>query len=46
MSPLDLTYSGYSVQLKPDGEKRTLLVLKHPNLPHDEVRILVDTVNT
>ena len=43
MSPLDLAYAGYSVQLKPEGEHRTLLVLKHPSSPHNEIRILVDT---
>ena len=42
-SPLDLDYAGSSVRLKPDGENRVLLVLKDPNSPHDEVRILVDT---
>ncbi len=43
LSPLDLTYAGYSVQLKPEGENRTRLVLKHPNMPNNETRIFVDT---
>ena len=43
MSPLDLSYVGYSVQLNLEGEHQTLLVLKHPNLPQNEIRILVDT---
>ena len=42
-SPLDLAYVGYSVQLKLEGENRMLLMLTHPNLPHDEIRVLVDT---
>ena len=42
-SPLDLACAGYSVQLDPKGEHETLLVLKHPNSPQDEIRILVDT---
>jgi len=43
MSPLDLAYAGYSVQMKPEDEHHTWLVLKHPDLPHAEIRILVDT---
>ena len=43
MSPLDLTYAGYSVQLKPEGDNRTQLILKYRNSPQLEIRILVDT---
>ncbi|MGA2032621.1 MAG: VIT domain-containing protein [Thermoguttaceae bacterium] len=43
-SPLDLAYPGYSVELKPEGENRALLILKHPSSPRNEIRILVDTV--
>ncbi len=43
LSPLDLAYVGYSVKQNLEGEHETMLVLKHPNLPRDEIRILVDT---
>src|SRR5208282_3748810 len=43
MSPLDLSYVGYSVQMNLEGEHETMLVLKHPNSPKDEIRILVNT---
>ncbi len=41
--PLDHTYAGYSVQLKPQGNDQTLLVWTNPANPQDEGRILIDT---
>ena len=41
--PLDHTYAGYSVQLKPQGDDQTLLVWTNPANPQDEGRILIDT---
>ncbi len=43
LTPLDLGYANYSVQVKPAGQDRTLLVLKAPWSPNYEQRILVDT---
>ena len=43
LAPLNLSYPNYSVEVKPAGQDRTLLVLKAPWSPNDEQRILVDT---
>ena len=41
--PLDRTYRNYTVELKPQADRQTLLVLKRPENPDSEVHILVDT---
>ncbi|MCY2995196.1 MAG: VIT domain-containing protein [Planctomycetota bacterium] len=43
LSPLDHSYQGYVVTLKPQAKQQTLLVLKHPTRPNDEIHLLVDT---
>ncbi|MFB3891834.1 MAG: hypothetical protein ACE15C_07405 [Phycisphaerae bacterium] len=42
-SSLERAYANHKVELKPQGDKQTLLVLTHPNAPRQETRILVDT---
>ena len=44
LAPLDQTYAEYIPTLQPQGEGRTLLTLRAPNNPHNEIRFLVDTV--
>jgi Flp pilus assembly protein TadD len=41
--PLDRDYPGYHATLEPQGEERTVLVLRHPSSPASEVRLVVDT---
>ncbi len=43
LRPLDRTYHNYTVELKPQADEQTLLVLKQPTNPDSEVHILVDT---
>jgi len=43
LTPLDRTYQNYTVELKPQADGQTLLVLKHPQSPDAEIHILVDT---
>ncbi|MHC4176708.1 MAG: VIT domain-containing protein, partial [Planctomycetota bacterium] len=43
LTPLDRTYRNYTVELRPQADQRTLLVLKQRENPDSEVHILVDT---
>ncbi len=40
---LERTYAAHTVTLKPQGDTRTLIVLKHPTSPANETHFLVDT---
>ena len=42
----DHVYAGYSVQIKPQGNDQTLLLLASPANPLYEVRILIDTAKS
>jgi len=43
LSSLERTYAGYAVEVRPQADGLTLLVLKHPNSPTYEVHVLIDT---
>ena len=43
MTRLDRAYAGYAIALRPQADRRTLLVLTRPDNERDEVHILVDT---
>jgi predicted Zn-dependent protease len=43
LSSLEAAYPYYTPTLKPQGNDRTLLVLKHVSTPHHETRVLIDT---
>ncbi len=43
LSSLEKNYPQHQVELKSQGDNRTLLVLKHPSNPHSETDIMIDT---
>jgi tetratricopeptide (TPR) repeat protein len=43
LSSLEITYPQYEVELKPQRDNRTLLVLKHPSNPLGETDVMIDT---
>jgi len=43
LTPLDRTYQNYTVELEPQADQQTLLVLKQPESPDAEIHILADT---
>ena len=43
LASMERTYRQYAVELDPQGENRTLLVLTHPNNPKYKIHVLIDT---
>jgi len=40
---IDRTYPRHSLELKPQGDARMLLILTDPDVPHRQVHVLIDT---